>query len=226
VLFGLGWTGFSLLFVIVPVAVFIAEWQTSNLLRTTGLTTEAVVISRRIDEDFEGDTYYVTYRYRVPIKGDQMQLTHEESVSHDIYQELPPESPVLVRYSATNPDVVRLEGRSRTFEVILLTGMMLCGGLFVLIGVWLIYSGWQGAYRAGLLARRGELTTGRVTHCWLETDSDGDREYFVAYRFAAPGQPEIATAEYNRQAFDILQVGDPVQVRYVPGKPEICSLKL
>ena len=106
-LFGLGWTAFSLIFVIVPIAVFIAEWQTSNLLRTTGVTTEAVVISRRIDADSEGDTYYVTYRYRVPVKGDQMQLTHEESVGHDLYQELSPESRVTVRYSATNPEVVR-----------------------------------------------------------------------------------------------------------------------
>jgi hypothetical protein len=225
-LFGLGWTAFSLLFVIVPIAVFITEWQTANLLRTTGVTTEAVVISRRIDEDSDGDTYYVTYRYRVPIKGDQMPLTHEESVNHDMYQALSPESRVLVRYSATNPEVVRLEGRSRTFEAVLLTCFMLFGGLFVLIGVWLVYSSWQGIYKAGLLARRGELTTGRVTDCWLETDSDGDKEYCVAFRFAVPGRPEITTAEYNRKAYNTLQVGDWVQVRYVPGKPKICSLKL
>jgi hypothetical protein len=64
-IFGLGWTAFSLIFVIAPIAIFIAEWQTTNLLRTTGVTTEAVVISRRIDEDSEGDSYYVTYQYSV-----------------------------------------------------------------------------------------------------------------------------------------------------------------
>jgi hypothetical protein len=225
-LFGLGWTAFSLIFVIVPIAVFIAEWQTSNLLQTTGITTEAVVISRRIDADSEGDTYYVTYRYRAPVKGDQMQLTHEESVSHDLYQELTPESRVSVRYSATNPEVVRLEGRSRTFETVLLTCFMLFGGLFVLIGVWLVYSSWQGIHRARLLARRGELVTGRVTDCWIETDSDGDKEYCVAFRFAEPGRPEITMAEYNRKAYDTLLEGDLVQVHYVPGKPEICCIEL
>ena len=30
-LFGLGWTGFSLTFVIVPIAIFIAEWQTDYM---------------------------------------------------------------------------------------------------------------------------------------------------------------------------------------------------
>ena len=126
-LFGLGWTGFSLLFVFIPIAVFVAEWQTSTLLQTTGVTTEAVVISRRIREDSDGDSYYVTYGYRVPIKGDQMQLTHEESVSQALYQALAPESQVTVRYSSTTPEVVRMAGRSRTFEVILLTGFFLFG---------------------------------------------------------------------------------------------------
>jgi hypothetical protein len=225
-LFGLGWTAFSLIFVIVPIAVFIAEWQTANLLRTTGVTTEAVVISRRIDEDSEGDTYYVRYQYRVPIKGDQTRLTHEESVSHDTYQELSPESRVLVRYSATNPEVVRLKGQTKTLEAILLTCFMLFGGLFVLIGVWLVYSSWQRIHTARLLARRGEVVTGRVTDCWIETDSDGDKEYCVAFRFAEPGQPEITTAEYNRKAYNTLQVDDSVQVRYVPGNPDICRLEM
>ena len=65
-----------------------------------------------------------------------------------------------------------------------------------------------------------------MTHCWVQTDSDGDRDYCVAYRFAPPGQPEIITAEYNRTAYNTLLAGDPVQVRYLPGKPEICRLKL
>jgi hypothetical protein len=36
-------------------------------------------------------------------------------VNHDTYQDLAPESRVLVRYSATDPEVVRLEGQSKTF---------------------------------------------------------------------------------------------------------------
>jgi hypothetical protein len=155
-----------------------------------------------------------------------MQLTHEESINHDTYQELSPESRVLVRYSATNPEVVRLEGQSKTFEVILLTCFMLFGGLFVLIGVWLVYSNWQGIYTARVLVRRGEVTAGRVTDCWTETDSDGDRAYCVAFRFAEPGQPEITTAEYNRKAYNTFQVGDPVQVRYLPGNPDLCRLEM
>lgn len=226
-IFGLGWTGFSLIFVIVPIAIFITEWQTANLLRTTGVTTEAVVVSRRIRGDSDGNTYYIAYHYWVPLpKGDRTQLTHEESVDEDTYQNLPPESRVFVRYSATDPEVVRLEGQSKTFEAILLTCFMLFGGLFVFIGGWFVYSSWQEIHKARVLARYGEMTSARLIDRWTETDSDGDKEYCVAFRFAMPGQPEFMAAEYNRNAYNTLQVGDLVQVRYVPGKPDICRLEM
>ena len=133
---------------------------------------------------------------------------------------------MLVRYSANNPEVVRLEGQSKVFQVTLLTCFMLFGGLFVLVGVWLVRSSWREIYRARVLARWGTIVTGGVTDCWIETDSDGDKSYCVAFRFAEPGRPEITAAEYNRRAYDTLQVGDPVQVRYAPGKPEICRLEV
>ncbi|MDH3675252.1 MAG: DUF3592 domain-containing protein [Anaerolineae bacterium] len=215
------------MFVIIPIGILMTAWQTANLLRTTGVTTEAIVIDRRINEDSDGDTYYVTYEYgvRLPM-GDQTRLTHEESVNHDTYQDLPPESRVSVRYSATNPEVVRLEGQSKTFQVILLSCMMLFGGLFVSIGVWFVYSSWREIHKARVLARHGEMTSGSLIDRWTETDSDGDREYCVAFRFAVPGELEITTAEYNRKAYNTLQVGDLVQVRYVPDQPQTCCLEL
>lgn len=224
--FGLGWTGFSLLFVIIPIAVLVTEWQTSTLLQATGVTTEAVVIDRRIVEDSDGDTYYVTYRYWAPLEGDQTRLIHEESVSHDTYEDLPLESRGLVRYSATYPNVVRLEGQSQVAAPLLLVCFTLFGALFVLIGAWLVYSSGRQIYQARLLAWHAKIATGRVTDCWIETDSDGDKEYCVAFCFAEPGRPEVTAAEVNRKAYNTLQVGDSVQVRYVPGKPDICFLKM
>ncbi|UCG12752.1 MAG: DUF3592 domain-containing protein, partial [Deltaproteobacteria bacterium] len=226
-LFGLGWTAFSLIFVIVPLGLLITELHTAILLQTTGVTTEAVVISRRIDEDSEDDTYYVTYDYWVPLpQGDRARLTQEESVDSDTYQVLVPESRVTVRYAATSPEVARLKGQSKVFEVILLIAFMLFGGLFVAIGVWLVYSAWQDIHNGRVLAQHGEIITGNVTDRWIETDSDGDKEYCVAFCFSVPGEPEITTAEINRTAYDTLQEGDSVQVRYVPGKPEICRLEM
>lgn len=148
-----------------PIAIFITEWRTATSLNQTGVTTEAVIIDRRIDSDSDGNTYYVTYR-------------------------------------------------------------MLFGGLFVLIGVWLIYSSWQGIYNATALARQGLMTTAHLTERWIDKDSEGYKLYCVAVRFAVPAGPEVHVAEYNRRAYEHLLEGDPVTVRYLPSNPKICRLEL
>ncbi|MBN1995428.1 MAG: DUF3592 domain-containing protein [Anaerolineae bacterium] len=226
-LFGLAWTMFSLIFVLVPLGVLISELRTAILLHTGGVTTEAVVISRRIDPDSESDTYYVTYRYWAPLpQGDRRQLTHEESVDWDTYKTLIPESRVNVRYVAVKPETVRLEGQSKTLEIVFLTGFMLFGGLFVGIGLWLIYTSGQEIRYDRLLSQHGAITAARLTDRWTQTDSDGGKDYCVAFCFAVLGQPEITATEINRKAYHTLQVGDPVQVRYAPGKPEICRIEI
>jgi hypothetical protein len=226
-LFGLGWTGFSLLFVIVPLAVLIAEGRTARLLNETGVTTEAVVINRRIDSDSDGSTYYVTYRYDVPLpQGYRSRLTHTESVSRKMYEAMPIESRVTIRYAADDPAVARLAGRSRTMELVFMIFFLLFGGLFVLIGVAMVYSSGQGVNNARALARRGETTTARLTERWIETDSEGDKQYCVAVRFAVPGRPDVTVAEYNRRAYDRFFEGASISVRYVPDRPEICRLEI
>ncbi len=226
-LFGLGWTGFSLIFVIAPIAIFITEWQTYTLLRDTGVPTEAVIISRRIDEDSEGDSYYVTYRYTAPLpQGDRADFTQTESVSRDTYQALPPESRVTVRYSATHPEIARLADRSMAFQVGMTICFMLFGGLFVLIGLWLTYSSGQAVYYAAALARQGVVTTGILADRWTETDSEGDKTYCVAVRFATLDGSNVTIAEYNRKAYHRLLEGDQVAVRYLPKRPEISRLEM
>ncbi|MEW5961898.1 MAG: DUF3592 domain-containing protein, partial [Chloroflexota bacterium] len=184
-LFGLGWTVFSLIFVIISFAIFIPEWRTASLLNETGVTTEAVVIDRRIVPDSEGDTYYITYQYSAPLpQGEQrLQYSNEESVSRQIYDDQPIESRVTIRYAANQPEVARLAGRSRTIDVMVLAFLALFGGLFVLVGLWQIYSSWQGIRHSTALARQGVLTTARLTERWLEKDSEGGNSYCVAFRF-------------------------------------------
>ena len=227
-LFGLGWTAFSLIFVIVPLAVLISEWRTAALLNETGVTAEAVVIDHRIDSDSDGDTYYVTYRYDVPLpQGDRSRFTHTESVSRKTYEALPIESRITIRYAANDPEIARITEHSRFFEkVVMLIFFMLFGGVFVLVGLWLLYSSWQGISNARALAQRGLLTTARLTDRWEERDSDGDPQYCVAVRFAVPDGPEVHVAEYNYKAYNQLVEGDPVTVRYLPHNPQICRLEL
>lgn len=145
-----------MLFVAVPIAVLIAEGCTASLLNETGVTTEAVVINRQIDPDSDGSTYYVTYRYDVPLsQGDRSRLSHTESVSRKMYEAMSIESRVTIRYAADDPEVARLAGRSRTLQIVFMIFFMLFGGLFVLIGLAMVYSSGQGIHNARALAGGG-----------------------------------------------------------------------
>jgi hypothetical protein len=226
-IFGLFWTVFSLAFVILPVGMFFSEMQTYNLLKDTGDLTEGVITSRRIDEDSEGDTYYVTYKYTAPLpQGDRQQFSHEESVSSSLYESLEPETRVQVRYARANPEVAELEQEfgPPAYWILLMSGM---GGLFTLIGLFMMSNGLRSIGKAGQLARQGQVTQGLVVDRWTEKDSDGDTVYVVAYRFNAPGHPPVTIAEYfHRGLFDKLQMGAAVPVRYLPDKPQTCRLEL
>lgn len=79
--FGLVWTAFSLVFVVFSVGMFFSEWRTYMRLKNEGVIGEGVITGRQVDEDSEGDTYYVTYKYTAFLPQDnRQQFSHEESV--------------------------------------------------------------------------------------------------------------------------------------------------
>ncbi|MCB0172866.1 MAG: DUF3592 domain-containing protein [Anaerolineae bacterium] len=223
--FGLVWVSFSLVFVVVGLGWLVSEWTTYTLLRESGVTSDAVVISRRIDTDSEGDRFYITYRYTAPLpQGDRGTFTKEENVSRGQYQEYPPDTRVTIRYAASQPETAQLAGKSITGSILFALFFAVFGGIFTFVGLALISGGVKNMSQARALAYRGVTAQAQVIERWTEQDSDGDTQYCVSYRFTAPGHPELFRAEYNRRAYD--QPGDAVSVRYLPYQPEICRLEL
>lgn len=224
--FGLFWTVFSSLFLVLPIGMFYSQWQTYTLLRDSGATVEGVIISQRIDDDSDGDTYYVTYRYTAPLpQGDRQQFSREESVSSDLYETLKPEQRAIIRYAITDPATARLEqafGPPSPF-IFLMSGM---GGVFTLIGLVLIGVSLKAIYTASQLIRYGKFAPASIVERWTETDSDGDKTYVVSYYFNTSEGVPVTAAEYNRLAYNKYQPGDAVRVRYLPNNPQTCRLEL
>lgn len=228
--FGLVWSGFTLFFVFFMVQAFITDWHEYTLLRDTGQVVDGVITDRRIDYGSadDDDDYYVTYKYTAPLpQGDSQSFTDEVSVNRRTYDDLPPERIVKVLYASSNPSVSDLEQEfgSPAWMFVFFSCFM---SVFVVVGVGMLTWGVTRTRKVLLLNARGQVTQGRVTDRWVDTDSDGDNTYCVAYRFDVPlsDSGPILKGEQNAKAYNSLHVGEPVQVRYLPSNPKICRLEL
>jgi hypothetical protein len=76
---------------------------------------------------------------------------------------------------------------------------------------------WPNALR---LARRGTISEGRVIERWTEYNGQ-TQEYYIAYQSSAG---HSAHQQVSAEDYAALQVGDTVQVRYVPRNPRISRL--
>lgn len=171
-------------------------------LRRDGVRTDARVMGRRIE--------FTKYRADV-------------SVGAERYQQLAPGQDVVILHSRTHPRVFRLAD-TPPYGVIFLEGLF--GVLFSIMGVFFIVGGLWSFWVLILLACRSDIQHGWLVERWEETTADHDTNFCVSYRFLTASGDQRLAAEVNRRAFHQLRPGNPVQVRAVRGRPEICWLQL
>ncbi len=97
------------------------------------------------------------------------------------------------------------------------------GGLFVLIGLGMLYGGLKAQGHLQELRSQGRQARAFIFDRWQDKDSDGDPTYFVAFAFTV-GQQIITHAEQNSKLFQKYRIGDTVTVRYIPNQPTICQV--
>jgi len=75
------------------------------------------------------------------------------------------------------------------------------------------------------LRARGQLTRGIVFDRWEESGSDNS-SYYVAYAYRVPGlgRQVFTNAEQSGMAYRKFNVGDTVDIRYLPDNPKISKL--
>lgn len=113
------------------------------------------------------------------------------------------------------PRAVRWTGTGKA--VLGIAGFLFAGA--VAAGVVLGIAASRDAERARLLREESVAVEGTVTRLWR---SRGDeRQYWVAYRYAASGREYHGTARLSLPSWRLLAVGAPVPVHYVRSKPEI-----
>jgi hypothetical protein len=100
--------------------------------------------------------------------------------------------------------------------------------LIVSTQVWRLVKGVQDWQKVKALEARGQLIQGVLLDRWSGLTRGS--QYCVAYYFelpwVSPGGGPLIRAENNKQAHRAYQVGDPVQVRYLPDNPQVCRLEV
>ncbi|GAB4404117.1 MAG: hypothetical protein OHK0052_26770 [Anaerolineales bacterium] len=231
-LFGLGWTLFSLFFMVMAVGVYVRDVREYRLLAAEGAFVTGAVTDLDISSDEDGDTYYVTYSYRVrALQGDWTVYSKRDSVGEAFYNSLRENAPVKVRYVPSDPNVAVLEANYAAPNVWFFVFMVAFSGLFVLVGVGLLYGAFKSAMNARRLQEAGQFVEGVVFDLWDDTDSDGDRHYYVGYEFrAAPTGGLTKTYQQgqrvDKSVYRTLQRGQAVRVRYWQEDPDVNRAEL
>jgi hypothetical protein len=115
---------------------------------------------------------------------------------------------------------VRLVGRRRRAG----RGMPIWfGAAFVLLGVLVMVAVAAGYRDTSRLADEGVATQGTVAQLYTTPAEGSGHEYWVGYVFTDPasGDEYRATAQVGQTTFAATQVGDPIQVTYLPTDPGI-----
>ncbi len=199
------------------------ELKSRQALQKSGTTTEATVISQRIDSHrylTKNDphvyqtyfNYYVTYQFITP----NGSYTHEESVSNGTYHELTQGTKVNVTFLPANPDVVRLAAEAANMSGMNISRILgyILVGIGVLIGViggvFIVNLSNQVAQTAAMVnatatavsaAKRAELATLRTVidpqiPAW-QSEKGTTVHQIYPYKPGADTKPAIQEVDYG-----------------------------
>jgi len=134
-IFGAGWTVFSLIFVMIGILIIGGESYTYNQLMQDGKLTQAMITRLNISTSDESTGYYVTYEFKAPVNGDPAPFSNTEWVPEAFYNSLRVEQRVEVIYLASDPTTVRLKSQFTQPSATAGWFFVGLGGFFLLIGL-------------------------------------------------------------------------------------------
>jgi hypothetical protein len=224
-IFGLFWTLFSAIFVVAGIWFYISGYMQYNRLVQEGVPAWAVITKLEIDNSDDSTSYYVYYQFRAKANGDVSRFDDHDSVSSSLYNSLKTGQQIEILYAASDPTTTVIKSELKAPNVLFSLAFSGMGGVFVLIGLAMLYGGIKAQGHLRQLRSQGRQARAFLFDRWRDTDSDGDPTYFVAFAFTVDLHI-ITHAEQNKILYDKYQIGDWLAVRYLPGTPSICQAQV
>lgn len=199
------------------------EWR----LPQEGVTTDGLVVARRVETDAEGSTsHHLTLAYdaQAGASGRSRRFLYEAQVDAEAYADLPQGSRLPLLYLRSAPASARLAEVSGD-EVVAGAGLVIAVlVVFSAPGILLVLGGVAGGIRLWRLTWSGRRVSGQVEECWLQPVADAADHKCVTFRFTPPGGSLQRATEINPRAYQQLRPGSVVEVETVPQCPWICRL--
>jgi len=229
-IFGIGWTLFSLVFVFIGIGGLVSEYLNYFRLQREGVGTTAMIVEMEVDDGDDSTTYYVYYQFTGVANNEAVKIEDRDTVPYLLYSTLKVEQRIEILYASSDPTLTAIKADfhpPNPLLPLLFSGM---GILFTAIGGAMVNGGIRGQHHLNRLRDSGRQIQGVIFDHWEDKDSDGDATYFVAYAFkvqARGGSGKIISkAEQNRSAYQKYRIGESVLVRYLPDDPTVCQLRL
>lgn len=212
---------------LVGIAQSFSELEREWRLPLEGVTTDGLVVARRVETDAEGSTsHHLTLAYDAPA-GPTLRprrFLYEAQVDAEAYADLPQGSRLPLLYLRSAPASARLAEVSGGEAVVGAGLVIVFLVLFSGPGILLVLCGVASGIRLWRLAWSGRRVSGQVEECWLQPVADAADNKCVTFRFTPPGGSLQRATEINPRAYQQLRPGGEVEVEYVPQCPWICRL--
>jgi hypothetical protein len=168
------------------------QWITTLSLVRSGVISTGIVTELTVDDDSDGDTYYVSYEFLYR----DVRHTGRSSVSRELYNSLTIGAPIEVQFLPQAPQTSRLPVRGYISEIMFTVIAVLFNGFS-----WLAYLGYENQRtKMQRLAKNGVLLSGQITDVKRAIDSENDLSLTIHYTFQTPDgtrRTEKATGTRN-----------------------------
>ncbi|XSG77761.1 DUF3592 domain-containing protein [Herpetosiphon llansteffanensis] len=149
-----------------------------------GDDTQATITQLRAEDNGDDTSYFVDYRFDVPINGNSRTVESSHIINQETYNTLSEGATVLVRYDPANPEVSKLSELVNWNNVLIQLAFAVMFGLFG--GLALIFFVIRPWRLTKALRARGQMLPGQIINASAEKDGDGDWNLEVKYYFVSP----------------------------------------
>jgi hypothetical protein len=217
---------FTISFLVLGISVSLWDLQRARQLKNQGQTATAIITKLQTRRE-ESNRYSVHYQFNAPVKGDPMLFVGTGDVRLSQNEILLAGQPISIIFLPSDPKISMVAPIEVGVDWVSLMIFIISGSLVLIFSFAIFMKGIQATRRTRLLQSQGLISQGVVLDRW-ENAKNNSSAFVIAYTFEVHlprlGYPWISHAEINRAAYEVLQRGDPLRVRYLPQDPEICQL--